>query len=303
MANNDRGKDEQLSTSRRQRSDDRWADWLLRGRQLTYSPKQVAAMQRHLNRIRDRLLRNAKLKRGMHVLDVGAGTGLVTNGALERLKSSGRVVACDVSRDALAHCNAPAVPIVGDASRLPFADGRFDVAFTRSVLIYLEDKAAGVRELFRVLRPGGRAVVFEPINDVWRQLQDRLREAGTYNEFQPTADRIFEHYATSPSSRFTGWDERDLVRWFEDAGFTEVRLEHELTSRRPKPPKRVTPAARARFAAAMGGRPNPYDPSFEELVRQLIGDDADDFLERWTEFQLSTPPPTASAAAYVTATR
>ena len=297
----DRGKDPELSTRRRQ--EDRWADWLLRGRQLAYQPKQVAALQRHLNGIRDRLLQNAKIKRGQTVLDVGAGTGLVALGAASRLKGTGRVVACDVSRDALAHCRDQVDAVVGDASRLPFRDERFDVVFTRSVLIYLDDKPAGVRELFRVLKPGGRAVVFEPINEVWHLLNAGLRESGAFDAFKPTIDRVFDHYATSPAKRFTGWDERDLATWFEDAGFTEVKLEYEYVGRRPEPPKRVTPAARAMFAAATGSRPNPYDPSFEELVRELLGPQADEFLERWTEFHLSTPPPSASALAYVTARR
>jgi arsenite methyltransferase len=299
----DRGKDEQLSTDRRQGDGDRWADWLLRGRQLSYSPKQIAALQRHLNKLRDRLLRNAKLRPGMNVLDVGAGTGLVALGAAAKLKGTGRVVACDISHDAVVHCRDGAAPVVGDASTLPFGDERFDVVFTRSVLIYLDDKPAGVREIFRVLKRGGRAVIFEPINEVWRQPVARLRETGTYDEFRPTIDRVFDHYATSPASRFSGWDERDLVRWFEEAGFRNVTLEYEYTSQHPAPPKRITPTARALFAARLSGRPNPYDPSFDELVRELLGEEASAFLERWTEFQLSTPPPSASALAYVTATR
>lgn len=287
---------------------DRWADWLVRGRQLTYSPRQIAAMHRQLNRLRDRLLRNAKLKPGLDVLDVGAGTGLVALGAAKRLRGTGRVVACDISHDALAHCRSEAADsrlhaAVGDASVLPFPDGRFDVVFTRSVLIYLEDKAAGIRELFRVLKPGGRAVVFEPINEVWRRVSAQLKESGLYDAFRPTIDRIFDHYATSASSRFTGWDERDLAAWFEDVGFSDVKLEYEYASERPKPPKRITPTARAMFAAMIGGRPNPYDPSFEELARELLGTEADDFLERWAELQLSTPPPTAAGLAYVTARR
>ena len=44
------------------------------------------------------------------------------------------------------------------------ADGSVDVVTTRSVLIYVKDKAAALREFYRVLKPGGRVSLFEPIN-------------------------------------------------------------------------------------------------------------------------------------------
>jgi hypothetical protein len=74
------------------------------------------------------------------------------------------------------------------------------------------------------LKPGGRVSIFEPINDVWRVTQECLRKTGYFDAFQPTYDRLLAHYASAPSATFLGWDERDLVSWFEDAGFREVKL-------------------------------------------------------------------------------
>ncbi len=289
---------------------DRWADWLTSGRQRGLDEKLVRAMFAQLNKLRDRVLKGAKLKRGDSVLDVGSGTGLIALEAQRLLKSPAFVVASDISHDALSVCRSQAkdtdVPLfaaVGDIIALPFGNETFDVVLTRSVLIYLKDKPAGIRELFRVLKSGGRFSVFEPINEVWRTSNDRIIESGIYDSFQPIYDEIQEHYRNSPVGPFTGWDERDLRGWFEEAGFSEVTLSYEHTYSHPQPPKRITDSARQRLRAQWQARPNPFDKSFEELVRDIAGDEADDFLDRFLEHNLSQPPPRAQGMAYISGRR
>ena len=107
-----------------------------------------------------------------------------------------------VRRRALSECRAQAGPgknvaplacVVGDALHIPLASQSVDVVMTRSVLIYLADKQAGVRELYRVLRPKGRASIFEPIHEVSEQVRDRVRASGFfYDELQP--GEIRTHY-------------------------------------------------------------------------------------------------------------
>lgn len=80
---------------------DRWADWLVRGRDRGATEAQMRRTRRFLARVRDRVLREAKLRPGDRVVDLGAGTGLLALEARRRVKGSGYVVALDVSVDAL----------------------------------------------------------------------------------------------------------------------------------------------------------------------------------------------------------
>ena len=101
-----------------------------------------------LIRVRDRVLAGARLRRGMTVVDVGAGTGLLALDAARRVGESGRVVALDVSYAALVECRRPQRSgdpldaVVGDAVSLPLSDQCAEAVVTRSALIYVVDKAA-----------------------------------------------------------------------------------------------------------------------------------------------------------------
>ena len=98
---------------------------------------------------------------GQRVLDVACGTGVVTRLAAERVGSSGRAVGLDVNADMLAAARAasPGSRIEwheGSALALPFPDASFDVLFCQQGLQFFPDRAAGLREMRRVLVPGGR---------------------------------------------------------------------------------------------------------------------------------------------------
>jgi demethylmenaquinone methyltransferase/2-methoxy-6-polyprenyl-1,4-benzoquinol methylase len=106
---------------------------------------------------------------GQRVLDVATGTGLV---AFELVARAGcDVTGLDQSEDMLARARGRAedVPgradrltfVRGDAERLPFADGEFDALTFTYLLRYVDDRAATMRELARVVRPGGRIGMVE----------------------------------------------------------------------------------------------------------------------------------------------
>ena len=106
------------------------------------------------------------LRPGMRLLDVGCGPGSITRGLAERL-APGQVVGIDLSRDALegARREAAARGLTNlrfeDASvyEMPFADGSFDVVYAHQVLQHLRERPSAVREMLRVVRPGGLVAV------------------------------------------------------------------------------------------------------------------------------------------------
>src|SRR5256886_12209159 len=89
---------------------DRWADWLVRGRDRGATEVQGRRVHRSLARVRDRILREARLRPGERVVDLGAGTGLLALEARQRIKGSGSVVAVDGPADALSECRRQAEP-------------------------------------------------------------------------------------------------------------------------------------------------------------------------------------------------
>jgi demethylmenaquinone methyltransferase/2-methoxy-6-polyprenyl-1,4-benzoquinol methylase len=98
------------------------------------------------------------------VLDVATGTGLVARALKQRYGC--RVVGLDQSEDMLSRAR-PLVGSVyeevvrGEAEQLPFADGEFDALTFTYLLRYVDDPAATMRELARVVRPGGRIAMLE----------------------------------------------------------------------------------------------------------------------------------------------
>ena len=160
----------------RPRSTDRWAEWL-RLRRTGGSEEQRRRTLETLAPIRDELLDLAEVRPGDVVLDVGCGDGLIGLGALDR---GARVIFSDISQPCLDDCRAVAGPEADAEYRLAFAtdlgDVEADVVTTRSVLIYVSEKRTAFAEFFRVLRPGGRLAVFEPINRFG--LEERTRTLG-----------------------------------------------------------------------------------------------------------------------------
>jgi len=208
---------------------DQWAEWLVRTRYEGWTEDEVAAARAELEECRDRVLDGAKIERGDAVADVGAGTGLLTLGAVERVGPDGEVIALDVSVDALeelrSNTTAPNISyLVGQADVLPLRDASVDVVVTRSVLIYVSDKGEAAREFKRVLRRGGRVSLFEPINS--RNM--RLWQAVDLSPLGELGERLqawTEAFYANPEDPMLNFDERDLQQFFADAGFIEVVLE------------------------------------------------------------------------------
>jgi arsenite methyltransferase len=108
-----------------------------------------------------------RLQPGEDVLDLGCGAGTDSLVAAQMVAPGGRVVGLDMTPEMLAKARAAAAElgvdnvefVEGEAERLPFADGSFDVVISNGVIDLIPDKDAVFPELFRVLRPGGRIQV------------------------------------------------------------------------------------------------------------------------------------------------
>jgi ubiquinone/menaquinone biosynthesis C-methylase UbiE len=136
---------------------------------------------------RARLLEALAPRPGETVLEVGPGTGYYT---LTVARAAGRLHVFDVQQEMLDHTMRRAAeaglsnvePRQGDARSLPYADDSFDAAYLVTVLGEIPDQDAALRELRRVLRPGGRLVVGELFGDPHmvgeRALRRRAAAAG-----------------------------------------------------------------------------------------------------------------------------
>ena len=144
---------------------------------------------------------SSHLEPGMSVLEVGCGTGYFTR-ELARLGSE--VIAIDVSPELLeiatANCSMPNVRYeIQDASALSYSDAMFDSVVGSSVLHHLEIKEA-LREIYRVLKPGGAVYFTEPNMDI---VQKRPKKPMRRQEWRITKQKSNSQSENSKSFHAT----------------------------------------------------------------------------------------------------
>jgi SAM-dependent methyltransferase len=248
---------------------DRWSRWLLESRfggDSEYAREYLAK----LHQVRDRVLdHQLDLSAGAVLLDVGAGDGLIGFGALARMKDGGRVIFSDVSRPLLDHCRS-LVADMGMSDRCDFVEARADdlgliasasvsAVTTRSVLIYVADKAAAFREFHRVLRPGGRISLFEPINRFG--LGTFRFDVGPVRDLAVRLREFFRGLQPLESDPMLDFDERDLLSTCEAAGFADLHLAFHVF---------VRPATPEPWDRVMATPGNPNIPSPREAMERVF---------------------------------
>jgi arsenite methyltransferase len=289
------------------KASDRWHRWLTDVRFGGDPAVREQILTDLLYPVRDTVLDKAQLKPGDTVLDVGVGVGLIAFGALERLSPSGHVIFTDISQDLLDHCRAAAAA-EGQLDRCSFVlasadsltaitDCRVDVVTTRSVLIYVKDKAAALREFHRVLRPGGRISVYEPINVL---MHDPDRFLGyDITPIKPLVDKVealYQSIQPPGEDPMLDFDDRDLVRHAEQAGFAQIDLELRVTVKNRTQPIRWEQGLR------MSG--NPLVPTLgEALDRTLSPQEITEFTAYLKPLVESGTSRRRLAVAYLTATK
>lgn len=116
---------------------------------------------------RRRVRQSLALEPGEHVLSIGTGPGFESRGFAETVGDDGHVLGVDPAKPMLAAARDRCADLTsatfkqGDAAVLPVGDGTFDAAAAVQVYEYVPDLDVAFAELHRILRPGGRAVVFD----------------------------------------------------------------------------------------------------------------------------------------------
>jgi len=163
------------------------------------------------------------------VLEVAAGTGVVTRAAVRLLPESAELIATDLNQAMLDHAEATGTlrPVhwqQADALDLPFEDASFDVVFCQFGAMFFPDRSRGFAEARRVLRPGGTLLF-----SVW----DRIEE----NEFAATISATLATLYPSDPPRFmerTPHGYHDLQTITQDltaAGFTTTPHHETIPAR------------------------------------------------------------------------
>jgi SAM-dependent methyltransferase len=127
----------------------------------------------------------AMIQPGDRVLDVACGTGVLARAAALRSGAADRVTGLDVNEGMLVVAKRKSPEIqwkLGRAEQLSFQDNHFDAVVSQFGLMFFEDRQAAIREMFRVLRPGGRLAIA-----VW----DTLEHTPGYAEMTLLLQRLF----------------------------------------------------------------------------------------------------------------
>lgn len=125
------------------------------------------------------VLKDASLKEGMNVLEIGCGPGFFTP-YLAKAAGSGRLYAVDIQQEMInklakkipLNSSNNVITMVGDASSLNIKDNEIDLIFAYYTFHEFADKEKSVKELYRILKKGGMLFIAEPRLEVSREKMD-----------------------------------------------------------------------------------------------------------------------------------
>ena len=269
---------------------DVWSEWLLHRRHAD-DPAYGRAVQTVVEGYADRVLEGAQLATGMTLVDVGAGEGLLAFRAIDRVGPSLRVILTDVSAPMLQYAESVAVQrnvrpqcsflecAADDLKRI--ADASVDVVATRAVLAYVADKTAALGEFFRILKPGGRLSIAEPIlqDDAFyaralrKRVEDQSRPADRFATLlhRWKAAQFPDTEEACAKSPIANYSERDLLNMVRGAGFVQIHLQLHID---------VVPSLITSWEVFLGSSPHPWAPSLKQILAERFTPDERQFFER-----------------------
>ena len=253
----------------------------------SYERYQVPSVFAPLARM---FLQRVRLQPGQHVLDVACGTGIIVRQAAPILGPTGHLVGVDLNVNMLdvarEHALTDGASVEwrqGDAASLPCSDSEFDVVICQQGLQFFPDKGGALREMYRVLKPGGLVAIC-----VWRAIEHSPCHLAIARALGRHAS---EEVARRFQSPFSFGDRAVLDALMTEAGFRDVEIRVEVVMRRLRPPEESIPGLLA--STPVG----PEVAALDRHTRDAIVQDVAAALSGYRgEGGLTVPQPTYMAS-------
>lgn len=175
----------------------------------------------------DATLYRVPLYRNDTVLDVACGTGIVARKVRDKIGPAARIIGTDINQEMIAIARGLGDAAskscdwqIADATNLPFDSRLFSIAFCQQGIQYLSDKERALREIQRVLRPGGRLAM-----TVWNGAADYLA---------PIAEALGRHLSDDAAEQATSFDAcngETLLPVMSDIGYVDISIEEMVVNR------------------------------------------------------------------------
>ena len=204
---------------------------------------------------------------GERVLDIACGTGIVARQVSPLVGAHGQVVALDLNPAMLAVARAVPAPAgatiqwrEANAMAIPFPAAAFDLVLCQHGLQFFPDRVGALRDMRRVLRPGGRVVVI---------VLQALAQHPVFEALMQSVARQLALPVSAVATPFVLSDADALRALFIEAGFAAVDVHAESTVVRFADPERFVPLAVASSAAAIPAFVDLQGPARAALVETV----------------------------------
>lgn len=212
-----------------------WSKWLYETRFGYMTDKQREQTERWLSLVRNIVLQNANIQEDNVVIDIGTGTGLLGLGALHCISPEGKVIFSDKFQDCLDECKQFLSQfetdrkyefLLSDCLDIQLPDESVDRAMTRSVLVHIEDKISALKEIYRILKPGGIYSAFEPViksnTQYWELLNPK--KITNFEAFKQAEIACM----SDENNPLTNFDEKTIAEYLDNIGFSNGIIDKQI---------------------------------------------------------------------------